>query len=476
TENDAEKPGVLNLIAEYNDLGRTVNGKTIVVEGQQKGFFNAREDYRNQYVAGNEPYVFRAARDWVVEFGYGELLAPLEDFFTEAELDDFLDEAIYMASYYDFDGNPHLYGIPQLVDTPALMYNKEVFEQAGINTTDITFETAWTWDEFLEYAELLTDKPNAKYGYTMQGMLTGAHGIFFGHGGDLFRDNIVSLDSAAIGDEPAREAYQFLYDIIYTHNITPAWTEQGWGTINGYFSDLETVAMIQQGPWELRNFLDTSAAFKDNNSKLGIMQLPKDDQGNQGAPLGMHAFVASSSLSGDDLEASVDFIKHMTSVEANKLRAIGYYLLPARESVYVDPEVQAADTWPYIQAFKANVDNVKRVPVHHAWATIETDFANEMDVFLADNQDMDTMIQRTLSLWAETFATAGTVPISSTIPPPTTTDTNATSTGTSTSTPSSSSSSTGRSTASPGFGFAFVIVIAVPILIKFHRRKLDKDK
>ena len=413
TENDAEKPGVLKLVDEYNAMGVKVNGKTVVVEATQKGFFNAREDFRTAFVSGNEPNVFRAARDWVPEFGFSGLIAPLESYINDTDKADFLDSAITMATYIDVDGNEHLYAFPQLVDTPALFYNKHLFEQAGIDTSNINFNTSWTWDEFITNAKLLTNKSANQFGYTMAGMFFGAQSIYYGHGARLFYNHTVSMETAAINSTEARNAFKFVKDLIEVHQVTPPWEEQGWGTINNKFAGSGTVAMIQQGPWELKNFLDTSPEFNPSveNAKpyaspdnLGIMQLPHDDQGHQGAPLGGQFIVVSSSTTGDLREASVNFAKFMTSYHAMKEGAIDFYHLPARKSVYNDPDVQAASTWPYVQAFKANVDKATTVPVHHAWAELEGALAKEMDAYLSGDQSLDQMIERTLSIWRETIS------------------------------------------------------------------------
>ncbi len=453
TENDAEKPGVLKLVNDFNALGYQVNGKTVVVDATQKGFFNAEQDYKTAYVSQNEPALFRAARDWVSEFGYAGLIQPLESFFNQTDINDFIPEGIRMSTYIDPNNQTHLFAIPQQLDAPALMFNKHILQEAGINTTGLGFDTAWTWDQFMNNMNLIHNKTGV-YGYTLAGMFFGAQALFFGNGGQLFYNDTVSMQTIAINSTQSRYAFQFIKNLVDSP-VTPAYSLQGWNTINPDFAGGQ-VAMIQQGPWQLKDFLDNSIEFNPNVTdaepyaspdNLGIMQFPKDAQGHQGAPLGMQAYVISSRVKGDLLTATVDFLKYITSQSAEVYQAINYYHLPARKSAYLNTTLTSSPSWEYIKGFKANIDTAATVPVHYAWAIIETNFANELDAYLNGQQDLNTMIQRTYNWWSDSIgAPAGT------------------------DTGSTSSTLPSRSTAAD-FNFVFFILGFIPVII-LKKRKL----
>ncbi|MFW9917365.1 MAG: extracellular solute-binding protein [Candidatus Thorarchaeota archaeon] len=410
TENDAEKPGVLKLVSDFEAAN-----PSITVEAEQKGFFDARSLYQNAYIAAEEPPVFRAARDWVIEFAQANMILPLDDYFTTEDEQDFIPNALRLVTYPGADGKLHYFGFPQVVDAPALFYNKHLFEQAGIDTSQITVETSWTWDEFKQNCLKLANPPS-QYAFTMAGMFFGAQGIFFGHGGKIFTGDTVSISDIAIDSPESLAAFEAVKEIADA-NYTPAWDLQGWGTLNTYFASPSTlqVAMIQQGPWELRNFLDNSIEFNGSVSgaksyasadNLGIMQLPHDEEGHQGAPLGGHAYVVSKGTPPSKVEAAVKLAKFMASKEAMKLRAMKYYLVPPRQSVFEDSEVQASDTWDYLQVFKKMTDVATQVPVSHYWAQLETDLANEMDEYLADESTLSQFINATIALW-KTYLPSG---------------------------------------------------------------------
>ena len=174
TENSSEAPGVLRLIREFE-----AQNPDIDVDAQAKGFFSAKETYLTQYTVELEPTVFRAARDWVVEFAFQGLIQPVTDYMNDTDKQDFIADAVRLVTYPDSNGVDQIWGFPQLVDVPALFYNKHLVEAAGINTTSWTTNTSFTWDEFIANAQAVwnANLPDGQggrvYGFTLQGMFFG---------------------------------------------------------------------------------------------------------------------------------------------------------------------------------------------------------------------------------------------------------------------------------------------------------------
>ena len=55
-------------------------------------------------------------------------------------------------------------GIPKDLDSAAVWYNKDMFDEAGI-----PYPTAdWTWDDFREIAKKLTKADGSQYGLAME--------------------------------------------------------------------------------------------------------------------------------------------------------------------------------------------------------------------------------------------------------------------------------------------------------------------
>ena len=81
------------------------------------------------------------------------ILADCTDIVNEA---DYAETAIENAK--GSDGK--IYVVPKDKDTIALLYNKEIFDEAGV-----TYPTAdWTWDDLESASQTIYDK-TGKYGY-----------------------------------------------------------------------------------------------------------------------------------------------------------------------------------------------------------------------------------------------------------------------------------------------------------------------
>jgi arabinogalactan oligomer/maltooligosaccharide transport system substrate-binding protein len=408
TENDTEKPGVTALVTAFEAANPDID-----VVASQKGFFNARNDYQSAYIAGEEPDVFRATRDWIPEFANSKMLKPITDIYTEEEWDEFLDLAVDLATYPDPDtGEEEIWAVCQLLDTPALMFNKHMFEQAGINTTELDLSTSWTWEEYWS-ALYAVNQTEGLYGTVLGGMFFGAQPYFFGHGGELFYNKSVKFENIAINSSSAREGLSFVKNLT-SSSYTPRWEEQGWTNLNLYFIETGQVAMINQGPWELKNFLENSVEFNPNledakeyasPENLGIMQLPQDEAGNRGAPVGGQWYVISRNTQGDKAQAAEKFVKYITSEEVMIDKAKEYYHIPPRPAVMESDELinnvtkTGIKPYQYVKGYYDAVLEAVTVPVDHRWASIEQRFADNLDEYLAGDLTLDETIQATRNEW-----------------------------------------------------------------------------
>jgi ABC-type glycerol-3-phosphate transport system substrate-binding protein len=403
TENDTEKPGITDLINQFEALNPDID-----VTATQKGFFNARNDYQSAYIAREEPEVFRATRDWVPEFANAKMLKAITSELTQDDLNDFLPIALKMSSYPDPDtGIEEYWSFPQLVDTPALMYNKHHFELAGINTTELSIETSWTWEEYWNILATVNSTADGIYATTLAGMFFGAQPFYFGHGGNLFTNDSVKFETIAINTTEARDGFMFvknLTDSLYT----PRWEEQGWSTINIYFSDEGTVAMVSQGPWELKNFLDNSPEFNPeapeakvyaSPDNLGIVQLPHDSEGNTGAPVGGQAYVISKNVEGAKYNASVKLCKFLTSEDVMAEKSKSFYHVPARMSVMNRVDVINSEAYPYVKGYYDAVLAAAVVPVDHRWAQVEQRLSDRLDEYLAGDLNLDEFVSAVYANW-----------------------------------------------------------------------------
>lgn len=193
------------------------------------------------------------------------LLMNLDELVAESDsLDpsEFPDELIEL--YSAEDGS--MYGIPKDYDTIALWYNKELFDNAGIDYPDDT----WTWDDVLENAKELTDPEAGVYGFLApkQGQ-SGYYNLVFSNGG-----YILSEDKTQSGyrDQNTIDAVQWWADLSLVHNVSP--TEEQFAEDNiDMFFQAGRGAMGLFGSWSVPNM----ALNEYTNENTDIAPLPMGD-------------------------------------------------------------------------------------------------------------------------------------------------------------------------------------------------------
>jgi multiple sugar transport system substrate-binding protein len=109
-----------------------------------------------------------------------------------------------------------------------LYWNHKIFEEAGVDAPPTTGETAWTWDQFVENAKLLTkdgdgrnatdpdfDASNIRtYGTTVPYWLP----MVWSNGGALASEDGTQF---LLSSPESIEVFQALQDLIYVHHVSP---------------------------------------------------------------------------------------------------------------------------------------------------------------------------------------------------------------------------------------------------------------
>lgn len=150
-----------------------------------------------------------------------ELLQPLDNFVRSdrnVKPDDYFPGAL--EALRDSD---RLYALPVAVAPTVLMYDKRVFDEAGVPIP----ESNWDWSTFLGIARQVTkakdDPQNDVYAMNLDsGMILPA--LIWQNGGDLIsKDGLRSL----LNEPAAVEAIKFQYDLVHTYKISPPRPQPG---------------------------------------------------------------------------------------------------------------------------------------------------------------------------------------------------------------------------------------------------------
>lgn len=146
-----------------------------------------------------------------------------------------------------------IYGVPALVDNLSLVYNKKLFDAAGVSypTPD------WTWTDFRNAARKLTDPAKKQFGWAYindgtEDTVWRYLALLWQAGGDLLTPD----GKKAAFDSPAGlAAMQLLHDMSVTdHSVYLDTGDQQY--LNLFASG--KIAMLWTGPWDLSSITGVS--------------------------------------------------------------------------------------------------------------------------------------------------------------------------------------------------------------------------
>jgi multiple sugar transport system substrate-binding protein len=221
-------------------------------------------------------------------------------------------------------------GVPALVDNLALVYNKKLFDQAGLD-----YPTAdWTWDDFRAAAKRLTDPSAKQFGWAYvndasEDTVWRFDALLWQAGGDILTPD----QKHAAFNSPAGVAAATLLQQLATvdHSV---YLDNGNGNYANLFNSGK-IAMLYTGPWDLSGFPDVD---------YGIQILPGDK--NHQTISGPDQWVMLDN--GDARRnAAWTFLKWFTSTDQAMQWSLATGDLPIRAS-----QTQTADYPKYTARYK----------------------------------------------------------------------------------------------------------------------------
>lgn len=143
------------------------------------------------------------------------------------------------------------------------------------------------------------------------------------------------------------------------------------------------VASIIQGPWEITNFYKGSAF--QNKDNLGIATVPAGSTGKAGAPTGGHNLSVYAGSDQAHQEASLKFLKFMTSAKSQETIALKNSTLPTRDDAYT-AEVKAD---PGIAGYQAVLPAAQPRPALPEYSSLWTPLDTELNGVAGGKKSLD---------------------------------------------------------------------------------------
>lgn len=309
----------------------------ITVEQTNFPYDQYNEQVAAQVPAGRGPDIINLFYGWVPSYVDAGYLQPLpQDAFPHEMIEDEffpLVEATKMEDEY--------WTIPTAVRTLALFYNKDLYEEAGLDPDS----PPETWEELEEYAVALTKSDNGRIeqsGMAWEPAQQGHHwlrdGLSLQAGGQVLSDD---RRDVIWGDDPAGlEAFE--YWLSFPSELGTS--EQGFYTDDVTAFITGKAAMNVDGSFRLGTLQSDAPDLN-----YGIAPLPGNVEDSTNASFWTNGI--TSRVEGEKLDAATAFLEFLTSEEVMErwLDATGE--LPAKEEVAMqDKFVNDERYGPFIES------------------------------------------------------------------------------------------------------------------------------
>lgn len=277
--------------------------------------------------ANEAPDILNIYYGWIPNFVKLDYIQPIpEDFMSTKEIEDYYVPMIQSSKIDD-----KYYTLPIAVRSLALFWNKELFEEAGLDPE----QPPKTWDELVEFGKKTTIRDGDRYeqaGFAWNVAAQGQHVIpqvlLRQYGIEPYSEDQKTVQW---DEKPeAVDAFKFWLDMTTEHKIGDA---DFMDTPVTSFSSGRT-AMNIDGSFNI-------AAYKENaDFDWGVTTLPVLTEGGLESNFGSYWTNAiTKDVSGEKLEASQKFLEFLISEETQKSWLENVGELPAAASLADDEEI-----------------------------------------------------------------------------------------------------------------------------------------
>jgi multiple sugar transport system substrate-binding protein len=304
------------------------------------------------FIGGNQaPDFFWLTQELIPKYAHDlKVLVDLTDPLTASEtlnIDDYYEGVLKSAKY-----NDRVWGLPWIANPLMIYYNKTLFNQAGI--TPPSFDSDWTWQEFIEIAEALTGIENHREEKVFGTVIDGWPNIetfLWSGGGDVIGSDYETIE---LDSEPSLAGLNNLATIL-KKGLTPTKSEvDGLGGNNVWF-ERQRAAMFMGGVQDNFEFkvglLPPSDQFEIGYAPMPVNLDQSRSAFNWTASTVMHKSRADNPLAYKALEAltmsifdwkiappiknSEDKIAQNVPLKINAVDAINFTLNFARSGNYI---------------------------------------------------------------------------------------------------------------------------------------------
>lgn len=316
---------------DFNNEEIEIDGKKVTVEPVYSGNYDESMTKVQTAVAnGNAPDM--ATLLSVDLFQIKDSIIPLDDMIAnDPDAEEMVDD-FFPGFMLNSQAEGNTWSVPFQRSTVLLYYNKDMFEEAGLDP-----ETAPTsWEEVVDFGEKLTN--DEQWGIELPATISG-YWIYQALALQNGEGNLMSDDGKEVyfDSEAAKGALQYWIDLSKKHKIMPEGVLD-WNTVPTDFIEGKT-AMMLSTTGNLTNVKNNS------DFEFGVAFLPGNER--LATPTGGGNFYIFKDIEEERQLASMEFIKWVAAPERAAQWSIDTGYIATRQSSYETPELKEyTDSFP----------------------------------------------------------------------------------------------------------------------------------
>lgn len=317
-----QKAGMEAIVDAYTEKNPDVS-----IEVQATGWDEYWTKLEGAATSNTMPDIFWMHSNQMFKYADNGILADCSDIINESDYSE-----IAVENARGSDGK--VYGVPKDKDTIALLYNKELFDAAGVEypTED------WTWDD-LENASAQIHEKTGKYGYMpFSHDQIGYWNFVYQNGGAILNEDGTEPKYT---DKATADAIGY-YVSLQDNDWSPTQAQfANTGASELFFSG--EGAMYYAGNWDLVNLCNT---YTDMNGKWDVAVLPKcpDPENGDGRAVISNSVSYATAAQGKNKDLAMDFLAFLGSEEGQRIQGESGVAIPAYNGL--------EETW--VQTFADN--------------------------------------------------------------------------------------------------------------------------
>lgn len=294
----------------------TAQHPNVTIEVQSTGWNEYWTKLEASATGNTMPDIFWMHTNELLKYADNGILADVTDLYEDSYYTDHFSD-VSISNTQGSDGN--MYGVPKDKDTISLIYNKEIFDEVGLDYPDEN----WTWENITEASEKIYAE-TGNYGFLANLEDQAGYWNFVYQAGGYILDE----DKTTAGfTQPATiKGMEFYFGM----------QNEEWCPDQAYFAETDPATtffsgkagMFLEGSWNLKDRLD---AFPEMVGKWDVAVLPKcaDPESGDGRATISNGLSYATAAKGKNVDVALDVIKFFGTEEAMKIQGESGAAIPA---------------------------------------------------------------------------------------------------------------------------------------------------